>query len=139
MGNVSMEFCGGTHLDNTAKVGLFRIKSEGSVASGVRRIEAITGKQTLAEIRRNQERIVRVAQMLKTTQAELESKHLGHDGDALEHGVVHKGVDRGELLGRDALEVREVEAQAVRLNKGAGLTRGRDGQCVHGILRRHAS
>ena len=57
-----------------AKVGLFRIKSEGSVASGVRRIEAITGKQTLAEIRRNQERIVRVAQMLKTTQAELESK-----------------------------------------------------------------
>ena len=56
MGNVSMEFCGGTHLDNTAKVGLFRIKSEGSVASGVRRIEAITGKQTLAEIRRNQER-----------------------------------------------------------------------------------
>ena len=69
-----MEFCGGTHLDNTAKVGLFRIKSEGSVASGVRRIEAITGKQTLAEIRRNQERIVRVAQMLKTTQAELESK-----------------------------------------------------------------
>ena len=74
MGNVSVEFCGGTHLDNTAKVGLFRIKSEGSVASGVRRIEAITGKQTLAEIRRNQERIVRVAQMLKTTQAELESK-----------------------------------------------------------------
>ena len=61
-------------LDNPAKVGLFRIKSEGSVASGVRRIEAITGKQTLAEIRRNQERIVRVAQMLKTTQAELESK-----------------------------------------------------------------
>ena len=39
MGDVSMEFCGGTHLDNTAKVGLFRIKSEGSVASGVRRIE----------------------------------------------------------------------------------------------------
>ena len=54
MGDVSMEFCGGTHLDNTAKVGLFRINSEGSVASGVRRIEAITGKQTLAEIRRNQ-------------------------------------------------------------------------------------
>ena len=74
MGDFSMELCGGTHLDNTAKVGLFRIKSEGSVASGVRRIEAITGKQTLAEIRRNQERIVRVAQMLKTTQAELESK-----------------------------------------------------------------
>ena len=36
-------------------------------------------------------------------------------------GVVHKGVDRGELLGRDALEVREVKAQAVGLDKGAGL------------------
>ena len=76
MGDVSMEFCGGTHLDNTAKVGLFRIKSEGSVASGVRRIEAITGKQTLAEIRHAiRSSIVRAAQMLKTTPAELESQH----------------------------------------------------------------
>ena len=43
MGDFSMEFCGGTHLDNTAKAGPFRIKSEGSVASGVRRIEATVG------------------------------------------------------------------------------------------------
>jgi len=74
MGNVSMECCGGTHLDNTAKVGLFRIKSEGSVASGVRRIEAITGRQTLDEVRRAQEKIFHMAQMLKTSPAELESK-----------------------------------------------------------------
>ena len=74
MGEVSMEFCGGTHLDNTAKVGLFRIKSEGSVASGVRRIEAITGKQTLEELRSGQEKLIRAAQLLKTTSNELESR-----------------------------------------------------------------
>ena len=74
MGNVSMEFCGGTHLDNTAKVGLFRIKSGAAsppacVAS--RPSPASRRSPRSAAIR---ERIVRVAQMLKTTQAELESK-----------------------------------------------------------------
>ena len=66
-----MEFCGGTHLDNTAKVGSFRIKSEGSVASGVRRIEATVGKLTLETINRNQEMLFHVAQMLKTNPGDL--------------------------------------------------------------------
>ena len=74
MGDFSMEFCGGTHLDNTAKVGTFRIKSEGSVASGVRRIEATVGKLTLEAMNHNQQLIFQAAQILKTNPADLVAK-----------------------------------------------------------------
>ena len=74
MGDFSMEFCGGTHLDNTAKAGMFRIKSEGSVASGVRRIEATVGKQTMDTISANQQVLMHLAQMMKTNVGELENR-----------------------------------------------------------------
>ena len=74
MGEFSMELCGGTHLDNTAKAGTFRIKSEGSVASGVRRIEATVGKLSLETMNRNQELLFRAAQIFKTTPGELAAK-----------------------------------------------------------------
>ena len=74
MGNYSIELCGGTHLDNTAKVGPFRIESEASVASGVRRIEAITGKETLAEMDRTRQRVYDACTVLKTKPAELAAK-----------------------------------------------------------------
>ena len=74
MGDFSMEFCGGTHLDNTAKAGPFRIKSESSVASGVRRIEATVGKATMETVRRNQQVLFHAAQMLKTTPGDLENR-----------------------------------------------------------------
>ena len=74
MGGYSIELCGGTHLDNTAKVGPFRIESEGSVASGVRRIEAITGKACLAEMELSRQRVYDACAILKTKPAELAAK-----------------------------------------------------------------
>ncbi len=73
-GGYSVEFCGGTHLDNTAKVGVFHIESEFSVASGVRRIEAVTGKASLAEMDRINARLAQAASILKVRPAELESR-----------------------------------------------------------------
>ncbi|MBQ7464925.1 MAG: alanine--tRNA ligase, partial [Oscillospiraceae bacterium] len=71
MGDFSMEFCGGTHLDNTAKAGLFHIRSESSVASGVRRIEATTGKLSLEMMDKANEMLQRAAQFFKTSPADL--------------------------------------------------------------------
>ncbi len=65
MGNVSMELCGGTHADNTAKVGLFRIISETSVAAGVRRIEAVTGNGVLALLNGYRDELVKAAETMK--------------------------------------------------------------------------
>ena len=70
----SVEFCGGTHLDNTAKVGVFHISSEFSVASGVRRIEATTGKASLDIMNRNQEMLFQAAATLKAKPGELRDK-----------------------------------------------------------------
>ena len=67
----SIEFCGGTHVANTGMIGPFRILSESSVASGVRRIEAITGEAALDQTDALAERITRLAEMFKTTPAEL--------------------------------------------------------------------
>ena len=61
----STELCGGTHVDNTAKIGLFRIVSEGSVASGVRRIEAVTGRGVIKLLDGYQHAISQCALALK--------------------------------------------------------------------------
>ncbi len=68
---VSVELCGGTHLDNTAKVGAFHITSEGSVASGVRRIEAVTGEKTLGCLYENIETVNKIAAMFKSSPADI--------------------------------------------------------------------
>lgn len=68
VGDYSVEFCGGTHLANSAQCGLFKIVSEGGVAAGVRRIEAVTGKGVLEYIKNNDALIANTAAALKTNQ-----------------------------------------------------------------------
>ena len=70
-GDVSIEFCGGTHLDNTAKAGMFKIFSEASVAAGVRRIEALTGRKFLELFEERQKTLNDTAAALKTTPTDL--------------------------------------------------------------------
>ena len=70
MGGYSVELCGGTHLSNTAKVGAFHISSEGSVASGVRRIEATTGLETMKQLHGSLDALAAVAALFKASPAE---------------------------------------------------------------------
>ena len=103
MGGWSVELCGGTHVDNTAKVGPFRIVSESSVASGVRRIEAVTGKVFLDQVEETYRKLAQGAAMLKTSPAELlprmestlqEMKAMRQDMDRLKDQLLAGDVDR---------------------------------------------
>ena len=67
---VSMELCGGTHTDSTGNIGVFKIVSEGSIASGVRRIEAVTGVGALEHIRTQERLLSAVSDVLKSTPRE---------------------------------------------------------------------
>lgn len=72
----SLELCGGTHVTATGQIGLFKIISEGSVTSGVRRIEAVTGHNTYHYLKRNKETLVTAADYLKTSEYEIINKLL---------------------------------------------------------------
>lgn len=74
IGDFSKEFCGGTHVKNSNEIGMFKIVSEGGVASGVRRIEAITGYSVYNFIVEKQELIENVSSTLKTSQDNLQKR-----------------------------------------------------------------
>lgn len=74
MGGYSIELCGGAHLKNTAQVGSFKILSENGVAAGVRRIEAVTGKEALKHYQAQEDEIKEICHLVKSTPDKLLSR-----------------------------------------------------------------
>ena len=73
-GDFSVELCGGTHVERTGDIGLIKITSESSVASGVRRIEAVTGQTALAYCEQTQDTVEEVADIAKVAKAKVTEK-----------------------------------------------------------------
>jgi alanyl-tRNA synthetase len=74
MGDFSTELCGGTHVRAVGDIGLFKIVSEGGIASGVRRIEAVTGDRALEWVEADEDRLLRLAGMVKGGREDLDDK-----------------------------------------------------------------
>ncbi len=107
-GRHSLEFCGGTHVRATGDIGTVKIVSEGSIGSGIRRIEAVTGEATVALLQRDERQLAEAARLLNTT------------SDAVVEGLEKK---LGELddLRRElkALKAKAALGQAASLAAGA--------------------
>ena len=140
----SVEFCGGTHLDNTAKVGVFHIDSEFSVASGVRRIEATTGFLSLEVMNKNQQMLFEAANVLKAKPGELREKaaQTMEEMKALRHTVeafrakdaVHEAgnflMGAKDVCGMKVITATVPEADGDRLRKMGDYLRDKDASVV---------
>ena len=116
MGDYSVELCGGTHLSTTAKAGAFHILSEGSVASGVRRIEASTGLGTLRTLRKDIETIDSVAALFKANPADVLQKVEQQAGELKEaKRLIQQYKDKESAGGADELLRRAKEIGGVHV------------------------
>ena len=122
MGDFSTELCAGTHVKAVGDIGLFKVLSEGGVAAGVRRIEALTGSVALDWIEQEEERLIRVSGMLKGPREELDdrvsslierNRSLEKELDALKSRLAS---DAGKDLASAAREVAGVKVLAARLD-----------------------
>lgn len=123
MGDYSVEFCGGTHLENTANVGLFKLISEGGVAAGTRRIEAVTGTGVLEYIKNKDALIEKTAAALKANnpleidkkaeQLSGETKELRRQIDAMNAKLAQGKL--GEVL-ENKIEIKGVSLICARVD-----------------------
>ena len=130
MGDYTAELCGGTHLANTAPIGAFRIMSEFSIASGVRRVEALVGEAALGYFREVQRTLDEAVGALKTTPAELsnrivqmqdEMKAMRKELQALSQGQIK---EEAEALFGQAQEVSGLRLITARLSADSDYLRG---------------
>jgi alanyl-tRNA synthetase len=117
---VSMELCGGTHVRNTSEIGLFVILGETGVASGVRRIEALTGPGAFALLRSREDALIRVAELVKSP-VELVERRVHQILE--ERRALEKKLDDSLRGGGDELQRLITAAQPIGTN-GARLVLG---------------
>ena len=127
MGGKSIELCGGTHVDNTAKIGPFRITGESSVASGVRRVEAITGKAYLREMEAVNRRMYAAAEVLHAKPADLIAKAKGFTAELKEarqsvermkEKILHSDVERFLYASKNIGGIKVITTTRTDLNAG---------------------
>ncbi|MBI2771481.1 MAG: alanine--tRNA ligase [Burkholderiales bacterium] len=117
----SRELCGGTHVGRTGDIGLFKVVSEGGVAAGVRRIEAVTGENALAYLQQLESTVNRAAGTLKAPTAELQGRitQVLDQVRSLEKEVAQlKGKlasSQGDELVAQAVDVKGIKVLAARL------------------------
>ncbi|WP_137167724.1 alanine--tRNA ligase [Salinimonas lutimaris] len=116
MGPFSIELCGGTHVNRTGDIGLFKIVAEGGIASGVRRIEAVTGAVALDTVQQLQELIASAAGLLKTDASNLIDRigQLQSHGKELEKALAAAKQKLASQQGSDMLG-QAVDVNGVKL------------------------
>jgi len=156
MGGVSSELCGGTHVEASGNIGLFKIVQESGIAAGVRRIEALTGEGAQALLHREEETLRRLASQLKCDAAHLESRlqkllerqkelereneqlndriNAARSGDLLDRLIEVEGIPCliEKIDGMDGKQLREFSDQVRdRLPSGVVILGSADGEKVH--------